>query len=255
MSKEIKQIRKAITERKKVRGLNSNDTHAKQIMPILPGDEEKHGFHPAFSGQPLPTKHKGKVVSGYVLKGILSIILFFGTALILQTDAKMFTSSKSWTRDALTDEFPFARVNQWYQETFGSPLAFAPEKSKIGDTQQQLALPVNGEIQETFQSNGSGIMIAPTGTSDVSVLQEGVIIFAGNDKATNKTVVVQHADGSKSTYGYLSSIDVHLYQFVASNQIIGKFIPNEDSKSVFFSIEKDDKYINPVQVIKVDDNS
>src|SRR5690625_7408733 len=98
-------------------------------------------------------------------------------------------------------------------------------------------------------------MISPTEQAAVSALNDGVVVFSGNDRETNKTVVVPHADGSKTTYGYLSSIDGHLYQFIASGQQLGQFTPTEENETVYFSVEKDKKYVEPVQVINVDDNS
>lgn len=116
-----------------------------------------------------------------------------------------------------------------------------------------MALPVNGNITETFQTNGTGIMITPEETTNVTSIQEGVVIFAGNDRETNKTITIQHADGTVTNYGNLSSIDVHLYQFIAGNQQIGSFTPEADNETVFFSIEKNNDYVDPVQVIQVDE--
>src|SRR5699024_12750286 len=81
------------------------------------------------------------------------------------------------------------------------------------------------------------------------------VTFAGNDRKTNKTVVIQHADNSTTTYGYLQSIDVHLYQSIQSNQRLGTFVSTQENRHLYFSIEKDNQYIDPVQVIQVDDRS
>ncbi|MGY0693185.1 peptidoglycan DD-metalloendopeptidase family protein [Virgibacillus sp. FSP13] len=257
MNKGVKQVRKSIAQRKNLRSLNSEKETRKKLTPAFPQEEEKHGYYPIFPDNPQkqqrPVKQQNRLVSSIVLKGVLSVIMFFGVAFLYQTDATFLSKPMTWTSNALTKEFPFARVNQWYQETFGSPMALAPKEKQKVSNKQALALPVNGKVSESFQANGSGIMISPQDKADVVSLDKGVVIFAGNDRETDKTVVVQHADGSKSTYGYLDSIDVHLYQSVAYNQRIGEFVPNETNKTVFFAIEKDNKYVDPVQVIKVDD--
>jgi len=254
MDKNIRKVRKSIEQRKKMRGIMAQEDSSKQLISPIPQEEEKHGYYPVFAENSSTDGQKNRVITGFVFKGILSVILFFGAALLLESNQPLLTGAKEWTSNALTEEFPFAKVNVWYQETFGSPLAFSSEeREKALGTEQTLALPVTGNVQETFQTNGKGIMIAPKETTDVSVMREGVIIFAGNDRETNKTVVVQHADGSKTTYGNLSEMDVHLYQFVTTNQHIGKFTPTEASETVYFAIEKDDHYIDPVQVIQVDD--
>src|SRR5699024_4643715 len=126
------------------------------------------------------------------------------------------------------DEFPFARVNEWYVTNFGFPQTFTPQGNiQLGNEHPsgQLSLPVMGHVVETFSMTGTGILISPQANTNVASLNRGVVIFAGNDAATGKTVVVQHADGSETTYGLLSSIDVHLYQIVEVNQPIGTFQP------------------------------
>lgn len=253
MAREVKQVRKSIERRKKMRKIPGQTNMAK-VKPAYLQEEEKHGYYPYFPTVEYPSYQKRRnLVTGFAVKGMLSILLFFGTALLYETDSQMLATPKALTTEALTAQFPFAKVNVWYRETFGAPLAMTPEPEEAANAADGLALPVSGNITETFQVNGKGIMITPEETTEVSVIREGVVIFAGKDRETGKTVVVQHQDGTTSTYGYLSSVDVHIYQYVYQNQAIGTFIPSEDSQKVYFSIEKDKEYIDPIQVIEVDD--
>ncbi|GAB4073303.1 stage IV sporulation protein SpoIVFA [Barrientosiimonas marina] len=252
MSKGVNKIRKSINQRKRMRDLTSGSASSKQITPSsMPQEEEKHGFPPVVTKQTFPGGKTSRRLSGMVIKGMLSVMLFFAAALLLQTDSDVLSGTKEWTETALTNEFPFARVNQWYQETFGEPMALSSQSANKGDSGQ--ALPVNGSVSESFQANGTGVMLAPEKETDVSALQSGVVTFAGNDRDTNKTVVVQHPDNSETVYGLLSSIDVHLYQFIDSGQSLGTFSPDDDSQNVYFAIEQGDAYVDPVQVIQVDD--
>ncbi|HLR08327.1 MAG TPA: M23 family metallopeptidase [Bacillota bacterium] len=252
MNKKIKHVRKSIERRKKSRGFWSKEEPFKQINPVLPNDEEKHGYFPLVTGESTSKSSKSSLLAGYVVKGILSVLLFLAAAFILETEMPFFSTAKSWTSTALTREFPFARINKWYQETFGAPLGHQPEDSNDPDG---LALPVDGTISESFQANGYGVMIAADEPTEVTALEDGVVTFAGNDRKTNKTVVIQHADNSTTTYGYLQSIDVHLYQSIQSNQRLGTFVSTQENSHLYFSIEKDNQYIDPVQVIQVDDRS
>lgn len=255
MSKRIKNVRKSINQRKKMRGLNPKDTPSKQFLPSVPQEEEKHGYFPVFAeNNTVQSKETGRKVSGIAIKGVLSVILFLGVSLLFQTEAEILSKPKDWTSNVLTEEFPFARVNMWYQDTFGAPMAVSSNESSENGNTQQLAFPVSGNVSQSFQANGTGVMIKPDGTAKVSVLRDGVVIFAGNDPETGKTVIVQHADNSKTIYGHLSAIDVHLYQFVDGNQKLGMFKPTEQNKTVYFAIEKNDNFVDPVQVIKVDDS-
>src|SRR5699024_6254449 len=142
--------------------------------------------------------------------------------------------------------------HHWYKETLGSPLAFSPSEKDLKVQTEPIALPVTGNITEGFQTNGSGIMIAPESATEVTAWDSGIIIFSGNDRKVGKKIIIQHVNGSKSTYALLSSIDVHLYQAVEAGQRIGTFNPSENNETVYFSIEQDNEYIDPVKVIQVD---
>src|SRR5699024_12808482 len=106
----------------------------------------------------------------------------------------------------------------------------------------------------SFQDNCEDMIIESQEKIDISAMEEGVVIFAGNVKHTDQTVVIQHTNGSQTTYGHLESMEVHLYQFIESNQVIGQFTPSAENEWVYFSIKKDNQYIDPAQVIKVDDS-
>jgi stage IV sporulation protein FA len=179
--------------------------------------------------------------------------LFFGVAILYRVDLNVMDKPKQWTASALTEEFPFATVNQWYQEKFGYPLALTPKPGNQ-EASEANALPVNGTVSESFQSNGQGIMITTDEKAKVSSMKGGTVIFAGNDPETKKTVIIQHADRSKSIYGHLSSIQVHQYQFVGDNEVIGGFVPSrENAQNVYFAIQKNNKFLDPIQVMKVDE--
>lgn len=254
MNKKISDVRNSIIKRNKKRDLSSNKTEIERVtLPLFPETEEKHGYYPSFV-EPSINKHdRGILFYNFILKGIISVVLFLGIASIQQSNLELFSKPKLWATNAMTNEFPFARVSVWYQDTFGTPLAYIPEDNLVNNEVASYALPVSGKVAETFQANGSGIMISPVEAASVTSWDKGVVIFKGNDRKTNKTVIIQHTDLSKSTYAYLSSIDVHLYQSVNANQRIGTFNPTATNELVYFSLEKDNEYMDPIQVIQVDD--
>lgn len=254
MNKRINDVRKSIVKRNKRRDLNLSKTQVEDVsLPIFPEEEEKHGYLPHINDAGIKENKEISLFYKVILRGIISVVLFLSVALIQQSNLTLLSKPKIWTSHVMTEEFPFARVNGWYQNTFGSPLAYTPEDGLISEGNESYALPVSGNVAETFQVNGSGILISPQEASSVVSWDEGIVIFAGNNRDTKKTVVVQHPDLSKSTYAYLSSIDVHLYQALKPNQRIGTFNPSEVNEGVYFSIERNNKYIDPIRVIQVDD--
>lgn len=251
MSRDIKNVRKSIEQRKK--GRNPIAPVGKEQPFLFHDTEEKHGFPPDISGNIFKKQESSDRLAPFIMKGILAGILFFAAALLMHTDNDLLAKPQAMASNLLQNEFPFAKVNVWYQDVFGSPLAFSPQTESVSTGDNERIMPVSGDITETFQANGTGVKISPGKEADVFAHQEGVVVFAGSYPDTEKTIVVQHADGTDSSYGYLSEVEVHLYQYVTTNQRIGKFSPKADNEAVFFSLEKDRNFIDPVQVIEVDD--
>lgn len=254
MNKGLDKVRKSIIRRNKMRNLQVNRSRVDKEIPIFPQVEEGHGFLSPHPDHVSRGKETSNMFSHLIIRGILSLMLFFGVFILFQSNNVLLAKPKIWTSHLLTEEFPFARIHQWYQQTFGTPLAFSPQSQQVVGKTESFALPVTGNITQTFEENGSGIMITPKEETPVLAWLDGVIIFAGNDRELEKTVIIQHSDMSKSTYALLSTVDVHLYQFIPAGERIGTFTPSATAETVYFSIEKDNEYIDPIRVINVDDN-
>src|SRR5699024_11425676 len=66
-----------------------------------------HGYFPSFlDNSSTENKHDSRVFSHFILKGILSVLLFLGVAFIWETDSAMLSNVEDWTSQALTEEFP-----------------------------------------------------------------------------------------------------------------------------------------------------
>src|SRR5699024_12660373 len=61
------------------------------------------------------------------------------------------------------------------------------------------------------------------------------------------SIIIQHVDGSKTTYGNVSSTDVHIYQYVRQHERIGTFEHSEGDSPVFFSLEQDQTFVDPIR--------
>ncbi len=219
-------------------------------------DEERHGFSPSFNN------YQGKndestYLRSFLVKSLIAASIFFITMVSMSVDQKWAEQPKNWTSYAMTEEFPFATVNQWYQARFGAPFALEAdlESQQSQDDIQPTALPASGQISQTFQENGEGILISSEEETEVIAVEAGTILFAGNDRETGKTVIVQHPDRSKSIYGNLTDVNVHSYQSIRSNQKIGTYQPEEADAAMYFAIEKDNQFLDPIQVIQVDEQS
>lgn len=254
---EIKRIRQSIAKRSQSRQFSVKNVSIDRDQPyIFPQEEEKHGYYPTYEVSSTEKTDEGKLQHSIFLKITLSVILFVVFAILSKTNVDFLVEPKQWAKGLIEEDFPFATVHQWYQESFGDPFIFtAQERERARETagNEEEVLPVFGKVTESFQVNGSGIMISPERPAPVHVLESGFVVFAGKDRTLGQKVVVQHPDRSKTTYGLLSSTEVHLYQLIEKNQRIGTFDPKEDHEAVYFSIQKNNQYVDPIQVIKVDD--
>ena len=252
MGKNLHAVRKGIAERKRRKGEQIQKGMADTVRSFTVDEEESHGFPPSPKYEPPSSQDNSKFASRFMFRLIVSASLFFGTAIYLQSDHAIIEKTKGTVLTALTEEFPFATVNSWYQERFGDPVAINPGADGDVPVEGQ-AMPVNGTVVQPFEESNEGILIESDQQSDVVAVDEGIVIFAGNDKETGKTIDLQHADKSKSIYGHLHAIEVNQYQRIEVNEKIGEFVPNEENaQSVYFALQQGNRYLNPIQETPVD---
>ncbi len=210
-------------------------------------DEER--VHPLFSKE------------SFLIKIFISICLFLSVAILFKQQGKTFEKFQTVVTHTFEQDFKFATVATWYEQQFGRPLALLPEKFSNQDTQvvnqagDHYAVPVTGgRIVEPFNTEKKGIMIEAGKDATIESVQDGFVVFVGDRENLNKTVIVQHHDGSESWYGNLDSIDVALYDYIKSGHQIGKALVDDSKESgvFFFALKKGESFIDPIQVMSFD---
>lgn len=229
-------------------------------MSYLPfetiSDEERHGAY----NEVIPPNmnedkksHKGMFRSPFFYQLFGSIALVFISFTVVKSNVTLFEKPEQLLRSALDDNFPFATVHDWYVQHLGIPLALVPQAEPTSVLDDgSFTLPLTGEVVESFNANGTGIQIMPETESYVRSFNKGIVIFAGTRPETGKTIVIQHADQSETTYGHLSELHVHLYELVGLHDVVGSINPEETTETFYFSIEQETGYVDPVKVINVD---
>lgn len=256
MDRKIHKIRKSIKARNKIRQLQNESDGFPNSYTLT--DEEKYSAYPEIFYNDRSNR-KGEMTPFFkntsFYKILASLALFIFSLILLKTNIIPFEKPKELLQNALKEDLPFATIYDWYVQHLGVPLSLVPTEAPAQTAiNNEFNIPITGEVVESFSTNGAGIMISPESKDFVRAMNNGIVIFAGSKNDTDKTIIIQHPDRSESTYGMLSSIDVHLYQMVDANQVIGTKIPTEESRMVFFSIEKANHYIDPAKVIRVDGN-
>ncbi|QGQ47409.1 M23 family metallopeptidase [Metabacillus sediminilitoris] len=261
MSHRADEVRKRIAKRKRDRGLPNENELSKQTSLFM-NDEEKFGVYspPTYEAGPGNGNGNGGhplfSTEVFIFKLLLSAVIVLVTAIAFKNGSPLFKEVRSAISYTFEEEFQFAAVSTWYRDKFGEPLAlFEPkneQSSESGSETQsaQLSVPASGKVLESFEDNGQGIMVE-TDLPSVEAMNEGIIIEAGEKADTGLTIVLQHADGTKSWYGNLDKVDVALYDFVEKGKELGKIKLSENQKGTYyFAIKKGDDFIDPNQVIQ-----
>ncbi|AWC34032.1 peptidoglycan DD-metalloendopeptidase family protein [Bacillus cytotoxicus] len=245
-NRRIEEIRKRIAKRKEEQErleeeqyFSGEDFNGETLL-IEEGEKE---FHPLFR----------KDI--FLFKVLLAAILVLSVAILFKNAPPSFDGARVVVTKVMKEEFQFAAVSKWYEVHFGKPLAFLPASEKKQNTQQKnYAVPASGKVTEGFQKNGQGVLVQTVTGATVESVNEGVVIFAGKKEGLGNTIEIQHADGTESWYGNLGEMSVKLYDYVEKKQKIGTVsndVKNKNGK-FYFAIKKNEKFIDPIQVISFD---
>ncbi|MGG3444272.1 peptidase M23 [Bacillus cereus] len=192
----------------------------------------------------------------FLFKVLLSAILVLSVAILFKNAPSSFDGTRAVTEKAMQQEFQFATISKWYEKQFGKPLVFfSPNEKKEKVIQQKdYAIPASGKVMQGFQKNGQGVFVQTATNATVESVNEGVVVFAGKKEELGNTVQIQHADGTESWYGNLNDMSVKLYDYVSKKQKIGTVNSDENNKNgkFYFAMKKNEKFIDPIQVISFD---
>ncbi|KAA9023123.1 M23 family metallopeptidase [Niallia endozanthoxylica] len=253
-------IRKRIEKRKKQR-----DRPNKQQETKLPWteDEERYGFDRMASYESGPVEEENHPLfrkEVFIFKVLASACLVLVIAIMFRNQTPELDSARDFVTNSMNEEFQFAAVSDWYESTFGKPLALLPvneqksEENGPVDSKQQYALPASGKILENFGENGQRITIETGQGAAVEAMNEGLVRMIGEQEGFGQTVVIQHADKSESWYGNLSEVNVTLYQYIEKGTKVGKATDYGDGTkgSFYFAIKEGEDFVDPIQVIQFD---
>ena len=191
-----------------------------------------------------------------LLKTLIASLLFITVAIIYRYPSNDLESVRQVISSTMENELQFALVTDWYEDTFGKPIAFLPsDKKAVNEDALQVSgdyiLPVKGKIIEDYATNGAGIIVKTDSDDGAYAIEDGVIIYAGIKEEYGNTVIIQHKDKSETWYGNLDAIDVKVYSQISKGEQIG--VLNEEG-TLFFGMKKAeaDQFVDPSQVISVE---
>ncbi|MCM2675158.1 M23 family metallopeptidase [Alkalicoccobacillus plakortidis] len=255
MSKQLQQVRKRIEAKRKTnRGYHGVETSSKSSIRQLNSNVKEVGTSFDPEGESSPKRYVGS----FVLRTLFCTLIFLSLLIIYRTDQARLEPVREVVSQTFEQEFQFAAISQWYESNFGRPITLLPPKTtdqtnNPAEPPVELtpyAVPATGTIRENFDQNGRGVMIETGEGIEVHAATGGYITDVTEKEDTGKTVILQHYDGTESTYGMLDEITVNIYDHIQAGHELGTVSKSEDNKGIYyFALKKGEEYINPNEVI------
>lgn len=258
-SRNSSEVRKRIAERRKnrVRVSKVHKKYESSSWPVMENEKE-WGAENVFVYEEGMDQHTRPpfINKDWILFRILaSVCLVLCMAIIYRTSAPWTEKARTTLENVYQQEFQFATVSNWFEDTIGKPFAFLPEDSHKGAnneaTDDHFAAPATGTIMQSFVKDGQGVLIKTSNSTSVDTIKEGVVIYAGEKETHGKTVIVQHPDKSESWYARLQEINVSLYEEIKKGTKVGRVSPSAepDKGEFYFALKANGKFIDPNEVI------
>lgn len=193
-------------------------------------------------------------------KLLISIICFLLVGGLFKFEHPWAVQGRHWVSTALTEDMPFTVFAGWYERTFGGPPSFLPafrgkkeqEAHKVNSPQlRHFTVPVQGTIISSFTETEPWIVVQTTGEAPVYAMDTGRVEFAGYMEDTGYTIVIRHANGLQSIYGYLKSNLWEVNDWIEGGELLGKTQPGTGRwpQQLYFAVKKEEESINPADVV------
>lgn len=193
----------------------------------------------------------------------ISAVLFAGIWGMFRIDHPMADRGRQWVKTSLTEDYDFSAMAAWYEREFGGLPAFLPSLRAKSDPEaqkasspslQRLYSPVRGKIVGAATDGDPGVTIRTEPEAAVASLDTGrvVSVSTGTDKAT--VVVIQHASGLQSIYGWLKGTSLKTNDWVKGGETIGSVTTDAagGAGKLYVAVKKENQYVNPAEVVSFD---
>ncbi|WP_096198867.1 M23 family metallopeptidase [Bacillus sp. FJAT-45350] len=263
MSKRVDKIRKKLElRRKEIKGkTNQRERSAPVVFDRHDEARDEPDFYLYQDGKK-QEQEQWLDKDRFLLKTMVAVVLFLLVAIMFKTPTPQLEGARNFVKHSFEQEFQFAAVADWYEGQFGRPLALLPNSMNVAldDVDQEhnpeivFAVPASGTITESFQQNGTGILVETGIDENVEAVKAGFVFSVKDEDSLGKTVGIEHHDGSESWYGMLEKVDVKLHDHVEAGKPIGKVSSsNSAGKGVYyFALKQGETYIDPIDVISFD---
>lgn len=156
--------------------------------------------------------NKKRYVNGLFIRVLISILLFLLIGIFINRYDKFLLFYKNNVYDK---NFNFSFVSNFINKYFGNTFYIDNNVTSV-----------NKQINySSFNVYKDGVVL--NGVDVVYPLKSGIVVYIGNKEEYGDTIIIQGMDGVDYWYSNLSSINIKLYDYVDSTNIIGECVDNK----------------------------
>ncbi|NOU96030.1 peptidoglycan DD-metalloendopeptidase family protein [Paenibacillus sp. LMG 31456] len=218
--------------------------------------QQDYNFHDSGGIRFMPTR------GGIRTKLLISCILFGAVWGMFQINHPWANKGKAFITSALSEPFDFQPVAMWYERQLGGTPTLLPalnpvkqeEAQKVTADSKHYFVPVKGKVIAPFESSRLGVTLETKAEAIVAAIDTGLVVYAGSKEDTGFTVIIRHTNGMQSVYGWVEHGRVGLNDWIKGGETIGTVSKNSSKPSgyLYFAVSKDNKFINPADVVNFD---
>ncbi|SFJ41787.1 M23 family metallopeptidase [Thermoflavimicrobium dichotomicum] len=195
--------------------------------------------------KPMKKKKENKTHK-WLIQLAISLFLLCGTYFIFHVQTDRGKQLQQWIAQVMTEEFQFKQVSAWYKEVIGEAPSILPVfQTKPKRVALYWNFPVKGKVVLPFDQKRKGLVLQAPPQAQVMAATEGWVSFVGEKTGLGRLVIIRHAQGYESWYGFLKNTAVNEKDWVKNGQVIGE----GGEKYIYFAVKKDGQFISPVGVI------
>ncbi|MFI3307426.1 MAG: M23 family metallopeptidase [Mycoplasmatota bacterium] len=176
-------------------------------------------------------KEKQKKLNKNIYKVLIKLQILILVTLISVILLKSNDNLKTLVNDLLFENnFSFVKVNELYNKYFGG--IYKIEESVYVFNEQL-------EYSE-LEEYKDGVKLLVTDSYLVPIQQDGMVIFIGTKDDIENLVIIEQVDGVEVWYANITNLNVMLYDYVYSGNILGQTIDNE----LYMAFKKDKEVLD-----------
>ncbi len=198
-------------------------------------------------------ERKKRKDSRLLIQTFFAFFLMTGAWLIFQSDTPSARQAQVFISEVMNRDYNFQSVARWYEENIGGAPAILPAFREDAGKKEKKPLswvaPVKGSLVQPFKKGERGVVIRTETGAPVVAAAQGWVVETGEREGLGKTVILRHADGKETWYGWLKEIQVKKKDWVQPRQLVGEVGGRGGDPLLFFALRQGGDFVNPTGVV------